>query len=88
LEDKLSTHHDNQPQWNSADWNFIWKGELQCLRSIGVFNFSRIKGITQGKVVSTSTKGGSIDRGNTRGNTRGTFTDATLIDAPSIEEAP
>jgi hypothetical protein len=88
LEGKLSTHYHIQPHQNSAYWNFIWKGELQCLSSIGVFNFSRIRGITQGKVVSTSTKGGSIDRANTRGNTRGTLTEATLIDAPSIEEAP
>jgi hypothetical protein len=73
LEGKLSTHHRSQPHWNSAVWNFIWEGELQCRTNLGIFHCYSTRGITHDKFVSIDNTGSNIDKGSIRDNTRGNF---------------
>jgi hypothetical protein len=84
LEGKLSIHCCNQPHWISAVWNFIGEEELKRRRNLGIFHYSNIRGITQDKVMSIGLTGSSVEKGNTRDNTRGNFVRGS-IDGRTID---
>jgi hypothetical protein len=92
LEGQLPIHCYSQPQRTSTVWNFIWEGKLKRRRKLGIFHYSNIRGITNGKIVSSGLTGSITEKGNIRdcgrGNTRGSFVRTTTTDTSLLEEAP